>query len=78
MFLWRLIVWLVNADYEAWRVWRDLKHWRFNVALWGGAILALCILASGPNSLAHRVAAGIVFAACLIWGWIWDDRGISG
>jgi len=72
VFLWKLILWLFNAEWEAERLWWDFKHWRLNLALWIGVVVAIVILAVTANSVTGRVEAGIVFTASLLWGLIWD------
>jgi hypothetical protein len=76
MFLRRLIVWLLNADYQVWRWWWNLRHWRLNVAFWAGAILAFFIIGPNPAERLRWILAGGAFAGCIIGGWIWDDRNV--
>jgi hypothetical protein len=71
MFLWKMICAL-------WDLCWQLEHWRLNVSFGGGVILAVAVLAAAPNSRFIQILAGIVFAGCLVGGWIWDDRGTSG
>jgi hypothetical protein len=70
--LWWLLLGLPNLFWEVDRYFWNLRHWRLNVVLDPGLILAFVILAVTRSSLIGRIEAVVIFAACLLWAFIWD------
>ena len=66
MSLWSIIEGLFD-----WLSW--LRHWRFNLCLYGGFFLAVAAVAKIPFEPLKWIAAVVILIAAIVFGWRWDD-----
>ena len=62
--------WKFVVELRSWL--SGLIHWRMNVCLWGGVLLACAVSTQISHEPLKWIADGVILISAVVIGWRWD------